>query len=66
MLYYILFIVGESEKLKNLLKNNDLQKLLKTVDNADDAAKAVAKAMKDPSFVEFADECLKIVDNLNR
>lgn len=53
--------LDESKKLKNLLKDVDLRQMLLAVDNADDAGSAMSKAMKHPIFVEFADECLKIV-----
>ena len=48
------------------MKNPDLQSMLKAVDNAENAAEAMDKAMKDPTFVEFADECLKIVEDSDR
>lgn len=52
--------------MKNLLKNADLQNMLKAVDSAENAADAMNKAMKDPMFAEFADECLKVVEDSDR
>ncbi|KAL7838118.1 hypothetical protein AOLI_G00265220 [Acnodon oligacanthus] len=54
--------LGESEALLTVLQNPHLRELLMTVDSAEDKAKAMKKAMKEPLFVEFADQCLKIIE----
>ncbi|XP_058457886.1 zinc finger HIT domain-containing protein 3 [Malaya genurostris] len=51
-----------SEALKNLLYNPHLRKLLEEIDSAPSARKAIQIAMMEPLFVEFADECLKVVE----
>lgn len=51
-----------SEGLKKLLENPHLRDLLKEIDSAENAWKAMTVAMKEPLFTEFADECLKIVE----
>ncbi|CAD7089027.1 unnamed protein product [Hermetia illucens] len=51
-----------SEGLRNLLYNPHLRNFLKEVDSAPDAWKAIRSAMQEPLFLEFADECLKIVE----
>uniref|UniRef100_A0A182N3Z1 HIT-type domain-containing protein n=1 Tax=Anopheles dirus TaxID=7168 RepID=A0A182N3Z1_9DIPT len=54
--------LGQSEHLKNLLYNPHLRQLLTEVDDARDGMNAVKVAMMEPLFVEFADECLRIVE----
>ena len=53
---------GESEALMSVLQNPHLRQLLVTVDSAEDKAKAMKEAMQEPLFVEFADQCLKIIE----
>uniref|UniRef100_A0A182UCN8 HIT-type domain-containing protein n=1 Tax=Anopheles melas TaxID=34690 RepID=A0A182UCN8_9DIPT len=55
-------LLGQSEHLKNLLYNPHLRRLLTEVDNARDGMNAVKVAMMEPLFVEFADECLRLVE----
>uniref|UniRef100_A0A182QS64 Zinc finger HIT domain-containing protein 3 n=1 Tax=Anopheles farauti TaxID=69004 RepID=A0A182QS64_9DIPT len=57
--------LGQSEHLKNLLYNPHLRQLLTEVDNARDGMNAVKVAMMEPLFVEFADECMRIVEPQN-
>ncbi|KAI1902890.1 hypothetical protein AGOR_G00020970 [Albula goreensis] len=54
--------LGESEDLKALLYNPHLRQLLLSVDRAENKADAMKAAMQEPLFVEFADQCLKIVE----
>ncbi|KAJ8342905.1 hypothetical protein SKAU_G00328330 [Synaphobranchus kaupii] len=54
--------LGESKDLKALLCNPHLRQLLLTVDQADNKADIMKVAMQEPLFVEFADQCLKIVE----
>ncbi|XP_072548868.1 zinc finger HIT domain-containing protein 3 [Salminus brasiliensis] len=54
--------LGESEALKSMLQNPHLRQLMMAVDSADDKGEAMKKAMQEPLFVEFADQCLKIVE----
>uniref|UniRef100_A0A182JGA0 HIT-type domain-containing protein n=1 Tax=Anopheles atroparvus TaxID=41427 RepID=A0A182JGA0_ANOAO len=55
-------LLGQSEHLKNLLQNPHLRRFLKEVDNGRDGMNAIRVAMMEPLFVEFADECLRIVE----
>nr|XP_019529790.2 zinc finger HIT domain-containing protein 3 [Aedes albopictus] len=50
-----------SESLKDLLYNPHLRKLLQEIDSAQNGMKAVRVGMMEPLFVEFADECMKVV-----
>lgn len=61
---YILikFILGSDEQIKDMLKNKHLRSLLKVVDDARNVEEIMQKAMLEPIFVEFADACLKIVE----
>ncbi|KAG5844386.1 zinc finger HIT domain-containing protein 3 [Anguilla rostrata] len=54
--------LGESKDLEALLCNPHLRQLLLTVDQAEDKAAIMKVAMQEPLFVEFADQCLKIVE----
>ncbi|KAL9918090.1 zinc finger HIT domain-containing protein 3 [Glossina fuscipes fuscipes] len=54
--------LAHSEGLKNLLYNPHLRNFLKAIDVAPNAWKAMQAAMQEPLFIEFADECLKIVE----
>ncbi|BHF64055.1 Zinc finger HIT domain-containing protein 3 [Sparganum proliferum] len=52
----------DSERLKELLHNKHLRDYLTALDCSRHPARAIEKAMKEPLFVEFADECLRILD----
>nr|CAD7598904.1 unnamed protein product [Timema genevievae] len=54
-------LLEESEGLREVLKNANIRDMLVAIDNAPDPGKAIHAAMLEPIFVEFADECLKIV-----
>uniref|UniRef100_A0A9J8CAV1 Zinc finger, HIT-type containing 3 n=1 Tax=Cyprinus carpio carpio TaxID=630221 RepID=A0A9J8CAV1_CYPCA len=54
--------LADSEALKGLLRNPHLRRLMMSVDSAEDKAKATKDAMQEPLFVEFADQCLKIIE----
>lgn len=54
--------LAQSESLKNLLYNPHLRQLLQEIDSAPDGMKAMRVGMMEPLFVEFADECLKVVE----
>jgi hypothetical protein len=53
----------KSEKLKQLLTNPHLRNFLKDVNSDRNSWKAMKVAMTEPLFLEFADECLKTVEN---
>ncbi|XP_055532410.1 zinc finger HIT domain-containing protein 3 [Wyeomyia smithii] len=55
-------LLRQSDKLRNLLYNPHLRQLLGEIDSASDARRAIRVAMMEPLFVEFADECLKVVE----
>ncbi|XP_034746823.1 zinc finger HIT domain-containing protein 3 [Etheostoma cragini] len=56
-------LLGQSKELRDLLCNPHLRQLLRSIDGADSKADAMKAAMQEPLFVEFSDQCLKIVDN---
>ncbi|XP_066248437.1 zinc finger HIT domain-containing protein 3 [Euwallacea similis] len=60
-----LYLLKNSEEVKNLLTNPHLRDLLVTIDNAENAEEVVQKAMLEPIFVEFADACIKAVEPEN-
>lgn len=61
---FFLFITrpANSEALKDLLKNHHLRDFIKEIDSSPNAWKAMQLAMLEPLFIEFADECLKVVE----
>uniref|UniRef100_A0A336ME21 Zinc finger HIT domain-containing protein 3 n=1 Tax=Culicoides sonorensis TaxID=179676 RepID=A0A336ME21_CULSO len=52
----------DSEHLKNLLYNSHLRKLLVELDSTQNPDRGISAAMMEPLFLEFADECLKIIE----
>ncbi|XP_012686699.1 zinc finger HIT domain-containing protein 3 [Clupea harengus] len=58
----ILKKLGESEDLKDLLRNPHLRQVLAAVDTAGNKMDIMKTAMQEPLFMEFADQCLKIVE----
>lgn len=59
---HLLKLLGQSEKLKTLLHNPHLRQVLVDVDQAEDKEHIMKAAMQEPLFVEFADQCLKVVE----
>ncbi|XP_042194622.1 zinc finger HIT domain-containing protein 3 [Callorhinchus milii] len=57
-----LSLLADSEELKSLLCNPHLRDLLLTVDQARDKGSLMKTVMQEPIFVEFADQCLQIVE----
>jgi hypothetical protein len=53
---------ANSEVLKQILQNPHLQELLVSVDNSPNPEYALQLAMQEPLFVEFADECLRVIE----
>jgi len=53
--------LGSNQELVQLLKNSHLQDFLKTVDSAQNPRRLMRQAMQEPLFLEFVDECLKVV-----
>lgn len=54
-----------SEGLKELLHNKYLRDFLQELNDARNPWKAMKAAMSEPLFLEFADECLKVIENEN-
>ncbi|XP_019366657.1 PREDICTED: zinc finger HIT domain-containing protein 3 isoform X2 [Gavialis gangeticus] len=55
-------LLGESEELKDLLRNPHLRQLLVAVDQAEERNSVMKKYMQEPLFVEFVDCCLRIIE----
>ncbi|XP_068186612.1 zinc finger HIT domain-containing protein 3 isoform X2 [Antennarius striatus] len=55
-------LLGVSKELRDLLCNPHLRQLLCSVDTADNKYDAMKAAMQEPLFVEFSDQCLKVVE----
>ncbi|KAM4727178.1 zinc finger HIT domain-containing protein 3 isoform 2-T2 [Anableps anableps] len=56
-------LLGQSTELRDLLCNPHLRQLLRSVDHAESKEAAMKAAMQEPLFLEFADQCLKVVEN---
>ncbi|KAK2828790.1 hypothetical protein Q5P01_019824 [Channa striata] len=56
-------LLGQSKELRDLLCNPHLRQLLCSIDSADSKDDAMKTAMQEPLFVEFSDQCLKVVEN---
>ncbi|OWK57314.1 Zinc finger HIT domain-containing protein 3 [Lonchura striata] len=55
-------LLGESEELRELLRNPHLRQLLLALERARDKSSVLRRLMQEPLFVEFADCCLGIVE----
>ncbi|XP_057677646.1 zinc finger HIT domain-containing protein 3 [Corythoichthys intestinalis] len=55
-------LLGQSKELKDLLCNPHLRELLRAIDSANNKEEAMKAAMQEPLFVEFSDQCLKVVE----
>ncbi|VDD84142.1 unnamed protein product [Mesocestoides corti] len=58
----ILENLQNSKRLKELLSNRHLRRYLTCLDSSRHPAAAIEKAMKEPLFIEFADECLRVIN----
>ncbi|XP_030384784.1 zinc finger HIT domain-containing protein 3 [Scaptodrosophila lebanonensis] len=57
--------LASSEPLRQLLYNPHLRNLLQQIDVALNAQNAMAAAMQEPLFVEFANACLQVVEPMS-
>lgn len=57
-----LHYLNSSDKLKDILSNKHLRTLLESVNDAENAEVAMASAMQEPIFVEFANACLAALE----
>ncbi|KAM7537280.1 hypothetical protein Aperf_G00000060892 [Anoplocephala perfoliata] len=55
-----------SRRLQELLSNRHLRDYLLDLDSSPRPAVAIEKAMREPLFIEFADECLRLVNPDNQ
>ncbi|KAK7465920.1 hypothetical protein BaRGS_00037530, partial [Batillaria attramentaria] len=54
--------LGESDSLRAVLWNRHLRAMMENLVNSEDPVSDMEAAMQEPIFVEFADECLKVVE----
>lgn len=59
---YLINTTGDSDAVKDLLRNKHLRDLILAIDSSENAWKSMSFAMLEPLFIEFADECMKIVE----
>ena len=55
-------LLGQSEKMKELLTNQHLRDFLAFLDSSEDKAMLMRKAMREPLFIEFVDVCLETMN----
>ena len=60
-----LSMLENSQTVKDMLANKHLREILKNIDDQENGEKELDSAMKLPLFAEFANECLKLVNNDN-
>ncbi len=53
---------GESYGVRSTLRNPHVRSILEAIDKSKNPSASLKLAMLEPIFVEFADECLKIVE----
>ncbi|RZF42696.1 hypothetical protein LSTR_LSTR001491 [Laodelphax striatellus] len=56
-------LLGESKAVKEILKNPHVRSILTAIDQSDNPALSMQNAMLEPIFVEFADACIKLVED---
>lgn len=62
LLIYNFFCIGDSPAIHAMIKNRHLVAILRYLDTTEKPEAALESAMREPIFVEFADECLRIVE----
>jgi hypothetical protein len=60
--FNLILFPEHNQELKNLLCNRHLRDMLLAIDKSTNPSTAMQQAMLEPIFVEFADECLKVVE----
>ncbi|VDL48896.1 unnamed protein product [Hymenolepis diminuta] len=55
-----------SERLRGLLANRHLRDYLTELDSSRQPSRAIERAMQEPLFIEFADECLRLINPDNQ
>lgn len=48
--------------MQQIFKNPHLQELLVSIDSSSNPEYAMQLAMQEPLFIEFADECLRVIE----
>lgn len=48
--------------MQQIFKNPHLQELLVSIDSSPNPEYAMQLAMQEPLFIEFADECLRVIE----
>jgi zinc finger HIT domain-containing protein 3 len=56
--------LGESDAIKELLKNLHLRNFLEEIFKASNSWNAMKLAMGEPIFLEFANECSKVIEGI--
>lgn len=56
-------LLENSSELKEILMNKHVRDILQELDSCSQPDKLLEQAMQEPIFVEFADACLKIVQD---
>lgn len=54
--------LAESDEIRELLKNSHLRSFLEEIFKATNSWNAMKLAMSEPIFLEFADQCSKVIE----
>lgn len=54
-------LLQESKQLREMLKNPHLRQIIETLDSSTNKEKLLSDLMREPIFLEFADECLECI-----
>lgn len=57
----MLMFSDSSEEMKNILSNPHVRAILSSLDQSVNPSKLLHDAMQEPIFVEFVDECMRLI-----
>lgn len=57
-----MLLIEQSEGVRETLHNPHVRNMLDIIDRSDNPVSALKSAMVEPIFVEFVDECLKVIE----
>lgn len=59
------FFAEQSEGVRNTLRNPHVRSILNVIDKSKNPSSALRLAMLEPIFVEFVEECLKVIESVD-
>ncbi|XKL61126.1 hypothetical protein PGB90_008183 [Kerria lacca] len=58
-------LLEQSEGVRNTLRNPHVRSILNVIDKSKNPSSALRLAMLEPIFVEFVEECLKVIESVD-